>query len=292
MRNNRTPLLLQFLIIAIILTTNGCSSKGFPKKCEPTLTKIEKKSGPVLLVVAHQDDDAFIVSRLRQHIRLGDDVHIVWTAVSNFRTRLYKFIRIREAKTAMQMLGVNPDNYHFLEYPDGETHNYVGEIISRLKELLLKIKPKTVYVHAYEGGNIDHDVSHFCVVRAMEEIEYSAQVYEFPLYNAYRTFILIPFTMRKLIPGVPTKCRKLLDEEFSFAKEYWSIYESQHFPLGFFIDFFKGKKRVFGIEYLRELPKYNYLEKPAKGRVAYHRYQKARFEDFKKAVIKHSKINH
>ena len=62
----------------------------------------------ILVVAAHQDDEAFIVSRMKSHIDKGDFVHILWTTRSTKLSEGYAALRQSEAIRAANLLGICP----------------------------------------------------------------------------------------------------------------------------------------------------------------------------------------
>lgn len=237
------------------------------------------------LAAAHQDDDAFIVSRLRRHLEAGDEIFAAWTTSAQRKGAKYEQKRINESGKAMAFLGIQPDNCFFLRYPERETCMYMSEIIRDLKKLIRQIEPGRVYVPAYEGGHMDHDVTHYGVVRAMEELGYNAPIYEFPLYNAYKTVPPVPFKMRNLIPTIETERRVLSKDEYEFVKRYWSIYRSQHLRMALHMRVLGSMRKILGVEYIRELPVYDYSEPPCGVPIAYERFLRVTFGDFRNAVL-------
>jgi LmbE family N-acetylglucosaminyl deacetylase len=274
------------IIIAASFSLIGCATIDLPTGCQPMTTSLMSSGHQqVLLVAAHQDDDVFIVSRLRSHAAKQDDIYVIWTATSTPFGDSYAKERIVEAEKAMSLLGVSKDRYYFLKFPDGQTYKDISAITTEVKTLLKKIQPTIMYIPAFEIGHIDHDVAHFSAVRALNELGYQAQVFEFPLYNAYQTDRLLPFKMRKLTPIPATQCRILTKEEYEYVSTYWDVYQSQHFPLGWFISLTVGKRRTFGIEYLREAPNYDYQKKPFDAQPAYERFlDHVTFQHFTDAV--------
>ncbi len=239
----------------------------------------------VLLVVAHQDDDAFIVSRLRRHVLAGDSVFVLWTAYTTFPDTGAGNTRIREAQEAMALLGVPSSCYSFLRFPDGETDLYACAIARRIRDLVLRIRPAVVYVPAFEGGHIDHDIAHVATVFALKDARWECTVREFPIYSAFHFVPFLPFVFRNLPDTPATDCRDLSGEEYRFVLRYWATYRSQQFPLDPFMTLLPGHRTVFGREYLRDVPAYDYLKEPGGGPVAYGRFLRdVSFADFQHAV--------
>ena len=228
----------------------------------------------VLLVVAHQDDDAFIVSRLRWHLQHGADVWIVWTASSEPFGEAYSERRIAEARRAADFLGIPLEQLEFLRHPDGLTHTELQAILDEIARFIAEIEPDVIYVPAYEMGHIDHDIAHFATVYAAEASGTDARLIEFPLYSTYRTSWPLPYKLRRWPDTLSTSARELSDTEFDFVMAYWDIYRSQHFPFGTYLSATSSLRRVFGTEYTRELPGYTYDQPPFEAPAAYERFLK------------------
>jgi LmbE family N-acetylglucosaminyl deacetylase len=239
----------------------------------------------VLLVVAHQDDDAFIESKIRRHVTARDSVYVVWTAYSDLPDTGYGNRRLLEAASAMKYLGIPEERYFFYMYPDGETEFHLHQIISRLEDLVARIRPTTVYVPAFECGHIDHDIAHVAAVIALRKIRLSCRVLEFPIYSARDVFPLFPFRFRSYPPTLLTTRRVLPQNEYADVLRYWRIYKSQQFPIDWYMCITVGHETTFGTEYVRDLPQYNYLCEPNGGPAAYERFLRGvSFSDFARAV--------
>jgi len=240
-------------------------------------------SGKVLLVVAHQDDEVFITSRIKRHLEFNDSVYIVWTAASYQKDDEYKNTRLRESENFLDFIKLKKQNTFNFLYPDGYVYKHLDSLIEKLTIVVKEIQPSIVYIQAFEGGHIDHDVSHFATVIALKENNSNAKIYEFPEYSSINTPFFLPFKMRELSNNYKTYVRKLYKEEKEFVYKAWDIFESQHFPLHYYIWLVSGLDKTFAYEYIRVLPKYDYTKRHSFG-VAYEFYLESDFNDFKKAI--------
>ncbi len=280
--------IIPIVIVIFVIFFNQNCFRIQKKNCfleQETFGSNSIKAQKILLVVAHQDDEVFILSRLIKHLENGADVKIVWTSHSISDGEDYRKQRISESKNAMGLIGISLNNLCFLNLPDGETYKYPNEIKEKLEDILLKYKPSIVYIPAYEGGHIDHDICHFITVRSIKILGLKNEIIEFPLYNAYESSIF-PFRIRSIYPGLDTVCNKLSESEFKYVKEIWDIYKSQHSRFGLFMDLTIGIKKTFGYEFYRDLPLYDYTKPPVNGKIAYEKYLNASFNDFLKVVKK------
>lgn len=267
--------LWKYILFLPFLTLYSCSASRI--EISPAADR-KVDSGNVLCVFAHQDDDAFIVSRLKSHSDSGDSIKVVYTVFYSHKRERYSQKRVSESKAALRTINVNSEI--FLDYPDTKTFLYVNEIISRLDSVITQFKPKIIYVPAYEGGNIDHDVANFCVAHFRNK---GIRIIEFPLYSAYKT-ILIPFLHRNFPKTLGTEVFPLNKSQYSFVKDYWDNYHSQRLRFEVYLRLASSFKHVFGYEYVRDLPQYNYHELPPTRKIAYKRYTKARFSDFENGI--------
>src|SRR3989338_1626884 len=59
------------------------------------------------------------------------------------------------------------------------------EVYETILWILNVEKPAEVYFPAYEGGNFDHDITNFLVVRAVPKSGRKIKMFEFPMYSSY-----------------------------------------------------------------------------------------------------------
>lgn len=271
--------------LILLFQLSSCAPKDIFIHCKNEYPKIDSAKEKVLLVVAHQDDDAFIVTRIKDHLDKGDQVMIVWVAESYQDGEDYGNTRIKESKMAMKMLGIDSLHYIFLNFPDTKTYKFIPEIVKKLKVIIQNYQPNIIYIEAYEMGNIDHDVSHFSTVQSVKELHYNCMIYEFPQYSAYHIPGFLPFELRKYPDSLITFCRKLSICQTNFVMAYWKVYQSQNFPFLFYVFLIGEEDLIFKYEYLRPLPNYDYTKRPFNAPAAYKRYVKGlRFKDFQSAV--------
>ncbi len=276
-----------YKLFIIFLLFISCSH-SIKQLTKPTLSELQTP-GRVLLVVAHQDDEVFIASRLKSHIDLGDTLMIVWTAISTQKNLEYANRRIDESLLgAKTFLDLSDSSLIFLKYEDGKTFENIDEIYVKIKSVIEKFHPNIIYVPAYELGHVDHDVAHISTVLAHNKLNYNSKIYEFPMYSAYHLSRIFPFKMRNSPPDYHTRYRILLDSEKKFVLDYWNVFDSQHFPLDWYIRFISSRNKTFGVEYIRKVPDYDYSKKPPEyDNIAYERFlNNVKYQDFSIQVEK------
>jgi N-acetylglucosamine malate deacetylase 2 len=121
---------------------------------------------PLLLVVAHPDDDVLGVGSRLPHLRGARIVYVTDGAPRDMAdaSRLgfacreaYAAARVREAEAALALLGVGPERVSRLGLADQEVAYGMGALSDRCVDLIQELNPLAVLTHAYEGGHPDHD---------------------------------------------------------------------------------------------------------------------------------------
>lgn len=265
-----------FTIISVLAFTSCRTSfeTSISTPPNPPNTKHEN----VVFYIAHQDDDVFISSKISEHLRSNDNVFVVYTCLSFQRGERYEKKRVNEATSAMNALNVPESNIVYLGYPDMESHKHMNNLISATDSLFHELKPDVVYTSAYEGGNIDHDVANYVISQLKYKRGFLFEAFEFPEYSGYNTNM--KFKYRNFPDEPTTYVKKLSDEEYAVVSQHWDFYRSQKFPINFLMAFTIGKRNIFGYEYYRPLPRYDYSKKPPTGSIAYEKYLDATFDDF------------
>jgi LmbE family N-acetylglucosaminyl deacetylase len=147
--------------------------------------------GGVLVIAAHQDDEALGLGlTLAKHRNKGDRVTVVFTtngAVGNRKESSAKqqavsATRFKEACDALAVIGIDPAHIACLGFPAEGLHRYIPEASADIAALLRAMVPHVIYVHAIEGGHLDHDVTAFVVQEVSAKLGV-APVFEWAEYN-------------------------------------------------------------------------------------------------------------
>ncbi len=179
-----------------------------------------------IIFAPHQDDETLgcggTIIRKKQ---AGADLKIVFmtdgcTSHSHLMTQSeLKNIRREEALAAAQKLGVEERDVIFLEVKDGTLSNNLIATIERVSKIILNFLPQEIFIPYGQDGVPDHDATNHIVIAALKKCEFSAMVYEYPVWfwNHYpwtkgteNQKNILPFFKNNLIPG------------FSLLKEFKS----------------------------------------------------------------------
>lgn len=149
------------------------------------------RKGGILVIAAHPDDEVLGLGlTLIKHRNHGDRVTIVFTtngAGGNWREssaikQAVSAARFKEACNALAVIGIDPAEIVCLGFPDGGLHRYIPEASKDIATLIRLLDPYRTYVHAIEGGHIDHDVTAF-IVQAVSARVPVESVFEWAEYN-------------------------------------------------------------------------------------------------------------
>lgn len=147
--------------------------------------------GGVLVIAAHQDDEVLGLGlTLIKHRSNGDRVTVVFTTngaggdwkESGAMQQVISAMRFKEACAALAVIGIDPADITCLGFPDGGLHRYIPEARGDIAALIRAIGPHTIYVHAIEGGHLDHDVTAFVVQEVSAGLR-TGPVFEWAEYN-------------------------------------------------------------------------------------------------------------
>jgi LmbE family N-acetylglucosaminyl deacetylase len=237
----------------------------------------------VMYLFAHQDDEALIAAKIATDLRLGRDVHAVW--ITDGSGTAPADVREAESRAVMRRLGVPPENLVFLGYRDRDSWKHLDAVLDDVLRIVNTLKPAEITANAYEGGNIDHDVASLMAWLASRRALASVTVYEFPLYNTYKS----KYQVNVFLPraGVETLYMPLDDTLLRLKDEVLSNYASQKAivdALKMIID--KKSLKKHGEPY-RLAPAYDYTKRSVDGPLGYelNKRNPVSFDDWSGAVV-------
>ena len=94
----------------------------------------------------------------------------------------------------MYDLGIKPENIEFigrkLNINSYKLINNLDEVYEILFDKInkLQMNEMTIYTHAWEGGNLDHDSSFVISLKLLRKVAKIKSGYQFPFYNSYKKF--------------------------------------------------------------------------------------------------------
>ncbi len=160
----------------------------------------------ILVVAPHQDDGVAMAGGFAlQTLRKGGRVHVLFVTEESGDNGE---IRKGEAVRAWQSIGVPRKAIHFMGYnnPSGLLNKIeIQGCVQKILTWLVGIRPKIIFIPAYEGGHFQHDVVNYILVKAFERARLKGTtIFEASLYNFYYSLKCTPekilASLRMLIP--------------------------------------------------------------------------------------------
>lgn len=224
-----------------------------------------------LYVFAHNDDELSAFVPLRDDVREGREVYVVWLTESLFLARPGE--RPGESERAMALLGVPRAQLHFWGEALGATGNgtlllRLAAAVERLAGFVRELAPATIVTTAYEGGHIEHDAAHVAAVLAARHAHSGAVLREVPWYNGYRSRTVSFF--RTLPGGPPPRHDRVGPAELRLLWRLVRCYPSQAVQLHAGLCRAIVRLVRHGVP-SRVIPQRTYLERPHAGRLLYER---------------------
>ena len=148
-----------------------------------------------LYLLSHQDDEIAILKSLKNTIQSGNSIHIYFLTNGNpsdyENSDLIKR-RENESLKVLYDLGIKPENIEFigrkLNINSYKLINNLDEVYEILFDKInkLQMNEMTIYTHAWEGGNLDHDSSFVISLKLLRKVAKIKSGYQFPFYNSYK----------------------------------------------------------------------------------------------------------
>lgn len=231
-----------------------------------------------VIIAPHPDDEACGCSSVLLRAKGRKDMHVIYVFSGENKLSAYYAkaeVRRAEARKAMEIGGAK--ELVFLGHRELgiDTKEKFDSLVEELELLFAKIMPEEIYVPAYEGGHLDHDICNAAVARA---ITGNAKIFEYPMYNNEISAVELALKhVKKKVTGKKPGFRaprflknsknkvitaKLSQDEKELKKKMLRCYHSQN------KEDILVKTFLFD-ERFRSLPKYDY-GKPA-SRFTIHR---------------------
>jgi LmbE family N-acetylglucosaminyl deacetylase len=172
-------------------------------------------SSKCMVILAHQDDEVTFAGLLQ---RLPANTQFLWTTNGDglsdgtgLSDKDYAEKRRLETIAAMKIAGVGEDRLRFLGHSEKEIYakiaslddeapkfsqadvmSYFRGIASQVRAEVLAFKPDTIITHAWQGGQPEHDLTHYMAVRAASHLK-KCRIFEVPEYElAFSVFLRFP----------------------------------------------------------------------------------------------------
>jgi LmbE family N-acetylglucosaminyl deacetylase len=153
----------------------------------------------VAFLLAHQDDEIMLAPIIADAKREGRPVLVAFFTNGDGGASITR-VRNDESRRLLAALGVETEQEvaflgEQLAVSDGQLCGRLEEMHAAAKSLLARASPiDAIYVHAWEGGNPDHDAAHALGLGLAAALGLDDAVYQVPFYRAPRSGPL-PFVL-------------------------------------------------------------------------------------------------
>jgi LmbE family N-acetylglucosaminyl deacetylase len=121
-----------------------------------------------------------------------------------------KTLRMLEARSAGQVLGVPEKQIYFLQYPNGELKQYKSDAQQQVETLLSEIRPEEVFIPSPWDFHSEHRETALIVMAAIAHLKRERLLEEAPLVYEYPIWFWYQWPMVRLPSGNPHERSRLL----------------------------------------------------------------------------------
>lgn len=125
-----------------------------------------------LFCLTHPDDEVAIGAWIRRLTAVGAEVFLSWTHDTA--------VRMKEAFSAAELLGVKKERLFFHHAPDMQIAESIPGLKSSFEKMIHDVRPDRIACTAFEQGHMDHDATNYLINKVFKGL-----VLEFPMYHTY-----------------------------------------------------------------------------------------------------------
>ncbi|MGE3141680.1 MAG: glycosyltransferase [Hyphomonadaceae bacterium] len=244
-----------------------------------------------LYLLAHQDDEFFVLSHMRTALRKGEDLAVIYLTDGGARSTE----RDGESRRVLTRLGVRAERIVFLGsragLPDGELFRHLGRAFGALSVALDDLPaPDEIITHAWEGGHHDHDCVHALAALTAIARGWRAPIRQAPFYREPRRVGNFFAPMSPLAEnGAPIRRRRRwADVAASLAtipayRTQWRTFR-WHGPA------MLARRLVSANDHLQSVRIERLAERPHAGQLYYERVFNVAYEDVSRAVARLTRV--
>ncbi|HEY9880634.1 MAG TPA: PIG-L family deacetylase [Leptolyngbyaceae cyanobacterium] len=139
-------------------------------------------------------------------------------------------MRQQEARQALGVLGVPPEQVHFLNQPDQGVATLsepaMQSVLTQLVQILQDLAPQESYVTYRRDVHPDHEATYWLVADAIAQSQLPVRLYEYPIYTLWR-----PWLLNLEAEEIRTLHRLPIRPVLSQKKQAIRVYRSQYLPI-------------------------------------------------------------
>ena len=132
-------------------------------------------------IFAHPDDEIFTAVAIRNLIRAGKNVRMIYLTNGDYVSEALGKVREAELARSTSLLGVEPEHVIMLGFSERPLFDNADDAIRMVIENIKDINPDCIIGHDYEGGHNGHDLVGFCAYLAARKAD--KDLWVFAAYN-------------------------------------------------------------------------------------------------------------
>jgi len=161
------------------------------------INPVETFDGVILIAAPHMDDEVLACGGTILSLPQKEKIHIVYATdgtqspvplvpwLESPSVNLAK-IRADEAREAASILGIPPDNIHYLALPDGKLKQHKNKLRLLLAELIKNLEPDYIFAPFRYDRHQDHLVLNKALLKTDSGINNRPEIIEYFVYYRYR----------------------------------------------------------------------------------------------------------
>ena len=202
--------------------------------------------GKVLVIAPHPDDETLgCGGMIAQKRAAGTAVRVVFLTSggkspshldsASFCATQYSAVRTAEARSALEVLGVQPEHIEFLEYADGGLDDLPeckrSELVRRLENILTKYQPVEVYVPHELDCHPDHEAAFELIGEAIGGSKIAVRLFQYMIWLSWLRPSALWIMFRGRNGGWRLNISEVRHKKIAAIQKYTS--QTRNFPIGF-----------------------------------------------------------
>ena len=241
----------------------------------------------IFFILSHQDDEFGVFESIYKSIQKKNKIYIFY--MTNGEIGRYidknKFSRRdKESLKVLKKLGIRKQNIIFFgrknNIPTCCLFKNLNKAYKILDQFFTKIGGNlTIYTHAYEGGNEDHDACNILISKLLKNNKNIKFAYQFPLYHAFSFFYYKVQNALK-INGKIIYVKSNFLQRIKFIS-YLFYYKSQFKVWIGLYPFLISNLLLRNYFILQKMNKNFIIRRPHRGKLLYEKFRNVSFSDLK-----------
>jgi LmbE family N-acetylglucosaminyl deacetylase len=237
----------------------------------------------ILFVLAHNDDEYFIIQKIHTEMQRGNKLLFIYTTYG-CPSGIDPTIRINETINTLAKFNIPKENIITtgldLDIFVNCIHENLETSYKHIIDILKDEKIEQIISLAWEGGQHDHDSTHLLAAALAKKFNVTSNFYEFCIYNGYNLRGHF-FNVGRFIPSENQNVspKLTIKQVFSYLPLFLK-YRSQRKTFLFLFPFIFMRMALLRTQPIRKVPNHIYTSRPHPKYLYYERHFNVPFETF------------